>query len=228
MFRSREGREQLGPAKRVEASKPRGMLSRRRVITILGVAKIAVGLSLAGLTGTLKNAGQALTKRLRQDAYTDLVALAVQTAPTPPDKSALQKAIGHRVLRRYAAHLASPAARPRLHCDVEVEPGGFSPALVRELAQLGPFGPGNPEPTVVLRRLRVASARVVGADHLKLLLTGGGAQHDAIGFRMGSLESRGLSPAGPVDIACVLEINAWNGMERVQLRLKDVRASGHG
>lgn len=65
--------------------------------TLSGVLA-AVGLSLAGLTGTLKNAGQALTKRLRQDAYTDLVALAVQTAPTPPDKSALQKAIGHRVL----------------------------------------------------------------------------------------------------------------------------------
>ena len=65
--------------------------------TLSGVLA-AIGLSLAGLTGTLKNAGQALTKRLRQDAYTDLVALAVQTAPAPPDKSALQKAIGHRVV----------------------------------------------------------------------------------------------------------------------------------
>jgi hypothetical protein len=65
--------------------------------TLSGVLA-AVGLSLAGLTGTLKNSAQALTKRLRQDAYTDLVALAVQTAPAPPDKSALQKAISHRVL----------------------------------------------------------------------------------------------------------------------------------
>ncbi|HJY96925.1 MAG TPA: hypothetical protein VJ371_18390, partial [Streptosporangiaceae bacterium] len=65
--------------------------------TLSGVLA-AVGLSLAGLTGTLKNSAQALTKRLRQDAYTDLVALAVQTAPTPPDKSALQKAIGDRAL----------------------------------------------------------------------------------------------------------------------------------
>src|SRR5258708_2951250 len=43
MFRSREGREQLGPAKRVESSKPRGMLSRRRAITILGAV---IGLPL--------------------------------------------------------------------------------------------------------------------------------------------------------------------------------------
>jgi len=65
--------------------------------TLSGVLAI-VGLSLAGLTGTLKNSAQALLKRLRQDAYTDLVAVAVQTAPKPPDKSALQKAINRREL----------------------------------------------------------------------------------------------------------------------------------
>jgi hypothetical protein len=65
--------------------------------TLSGVLA-AVGLSLAGLTGALKNSAQALTKRLRQDAYTELVAIAVQTAPKPPDQSALQKAINHRAL----------------------------------------------------------------------------------------------------------------------------------
>jgi hypothetical protein len=58
----------------------------------------AIGLSLAGLTGTLKNSAQALLKRLRQDAYTDLVAIAVQTAPPPPKKSDLQNAISRRTL----------------------------------------------------------------------------------------------------------------------------------
>lgn len=58
----------------------------------------AVGFSLAGLTGTLKNSAQALTKRLRQDAYTDLVAQAVLIAPPPPNKSALQDAIRRRSL----------------------------------------------------------------------------------------------------------------------------------
>jgi hypothetical protein len=59
-----------------------------------------VGLSLAGLTGTFKNSAEALLKRLRQDTYTELVAIAVQTAPPPPgrDKSALQRAIGRREL----------------------------------------------------------------------------------------------------------------------------------
>lgn len=125
--------------------------------------------------------------------------------------------------------LGSPAARPRLLCDAEVEPRGFSPAAVLELGRLGPFGSGNPEPTLVLRNLRVASARIVGTNHLKLAVTGrNGPRLDAIGFKMGSLESRGLSPSEPIDVACALDINAWNGTERVQLRLKDVRASVNG
>ena len=125
--------------------------------------------------------------------------------------------------------LSSPALRPRLVCDAEVEPRVFSTAAVRELERLGPFGSGNPEPTLVLRKLRVASARIVGANHLKLSVTGrSGPLLDAIGFKLGSLESRGISRSEPIDVACALDVNAWNGTERVQLRLKDVRASVNG
>jgi hypothetical protein len=57
----------------------------------------AVGLSLAGFTGILKDPAQATLKRLCQNAYTDLVAIAVQTAP-PPQKSKIQQAISRRRL----------------------------------------------------------------------------------------------------------------------------------
>jgi len=62
----------------------------------------AVGLSFAGLTGTLKSSALAMLTRLRQDAYTDLVTLAVQTTPPPKNgkkkKSLLQQAIDQRRL----------------------------------------------------------------------------------------------------------------------------------
>jgi hypothetical protein len=63
--------------------------------TISGFIAIA-GLSVAGLTGLLKNSGQAMLKRLRQDSYTDLVAKAVQTAPLAPKKSDVETAISRR------------------------------------------------------------------------------------------------------------------------------------
>ena len=72
------------------------------VKTLSGVLA-AVGLSLAGLAATIKNSAQALLKRLRQDTYTDLVAVAVQTAPPPPGKSDIENAIGPR-----KAHPATP------------------------------------------------------------------------------------------------------------------------
>jgi hypothetical protein len=65
--------------------------------TLAGILA-AVGLSYAGLTGTLKSSAQAMLTRLRQDAYTDLVTLAVQTAPPPKKKSQLQRALDQRRL----------------------------------------------------------------------------------------------------------------------------------
>ncbi len=65
--------------------------------TVSGVVA-GVGLSVAGISGTLKNSAQAILKRLRQDAYCDLVAFAVQTAPPPPRKSDIRRAIAEREL----------------------------------------------------------------------------------------------------------------------------------
>jgi len=65
--------------------------------TLSGVLAI-VGLSIAGLTGMLKNSAQAMLKRLRQDSFTDLVAIAVQTAPPPPRKSDVRNAVRRRKL----------------------------------------------------------------------------------------------------------------------------------
>jgi len=58
----------------------------------------AGGFSLAGVTGSIKNSAQAALKRLRQDAYTELVALAVQTAPDPPKGIKLTEIINRRKL----------------------------------------------------------------------------------------------------------------------------------
>jgi single-stranded-DNA-specific exonuclease len=114
--------------------------------------------------------------------------------------------------------------RRRLVCDAEAELFGLFPATVRELDRLGPFGMGNPEPTLVFRRLRISSARLVGNNHLKLMVRPErGPVLTAFGYGMGALAR--LATAEPVDLACSLEVNTWNGTEGVQLRLKDLRSS---
>jgi hypothetical protein len=64
-----------------------------------GLASLAtVGLTAAGVAGKLKNGEQAMLTRLRQDAYTDLVAYAVQTAPRLADDRKLRAALAQRQL----------------------------------------------------------------------------------------------------------------------------------
>jgi hypothetical protein len=48
------------------------------------------GFSIAGLAARFKNQAQAMVLRLRQDVYTDLVAVAITTAPLPPAPPAKQ------------------------------------------------------------------------------------------------------------------------------------------
>jgi hypothetical protein len=66
----------------------------RTVTALLAVT----GLTLAGVTTKLKNSAQSLLVRLRQDAYSDLVAIAVQTAPTPPKGLNIREVVGRRRL----------------------------------------------------------------------------------------------------------------------------------
>ncbi|TKB82353.1 MAG: single-stranded-DNA-specific exonuclease RecJ [Nitrospira sp.] len=115
---------------------------------------------------------------------------------------------------------------PVLHVDAEVALQDVTQQLVRELELFHPFGPGNPEPTLAVKNLTILQSRVVGESHLKLTVRHGNSQpFDGIGFRMGSLSDRGLSLRQPVDLAFIPEVNRWNGLERIQLRVRDLRAS---
>lgn len=49
------------------------------------------GFSFAGLAAKLKNQAQAMVTRLRQDVYTDLVAVAITTAPPMPAKRSIRQ-----------------------------------------------------------------------------------------------------------------------------------------
>ena len=115
---------------------------------------------------------------------------------------------------------------PGLHVDAEVNLREVDPQLVRELNLLHPFGAGNPEPTLAVRNLSVLDAWVVGDRHLKLRVRHGSSlPFEGIGFGMGSLAELGLSAEWPVDLAFMPEMNRWNGLDQIQLRIRDVKPS---
>ena len=101
----------------------------------------------------------------------------------------------------------------------------FRSALAQEIASAGPFGAGNPEPLLGLPDARVAYADVVGQNHVKLRLGGGGGVVlDAIAFRAvgtplgdGLLGARGQR----IHVAGRLRQDDWMGRIRVQLEIED-------
>jgi single-stranded-DNA-specific exonuclease len=116
--------------------------------------------------------------------------------------------------------------RPTLTADAEIPLTEVRPELLNALKYLEPTGYGNPDAVFVSRNVKVRHARTVGGDgkHLKMYLEDEqGLTHDAIGFRLGHLQSQ---LPERVDIMFTYEINEFNGRTNYQLNLKDVKPAG--
>ncbi len=107
---------------------------------------------------------------------------------------------------------------PILDIDGEVRPAEVDIALAHELKCMEPFGAGNPEPVLMMRRATVVDRRIVGDGHLKLRLSAGGQVFDAIAFRQAECPTDGM-----LDIAFIPECNRWNNRITLQLRIKEIR-----
>jgi single-stranded-DNA-specific exonuclease len=116
------------------------------------------------------------------------------------------------------AHVKDEDLVPRCKIEGWIEERDVSDLAIADLARLGPYGAGHPEPVFALRGA-AAKARTVGAGgtHLKLAL----GRLDAIGFGMGD---RLPLCAGAVEAAFTMGFDEWDGRRRIQLRLRDVRS----
>jgi single-stranded-DNA-specific exonuclease len=113
---------------------------------------------------------------------------------------------------------------PALTIDLALALGDLDARLFQALGQFAPYGPGNPEPVVALDK--VASRgypRIVGENHLKLLIAQGAYTLDTIGFNLGHLLHDMDLVRGPLTVACRLRENAYLGRGTLQGRLIDVR-----
>jgi single-stranded-DNA-specific exonuclease len=130
-----------------------------------------------------------------------------------------------RRLERLAGDsLARNDPRPVLSVDSEVALSELSWGLLDWIRKLEPCGQGNPAPVFFSRGLSVAFKRTVGKEnaHLKLTLTDGRSDFDAIAFGFGELEK--TLPAR-VDAAFLLEENNYSGRQ-LQLRIVDLQGGG--
>ena len=93
---------------------------------------------------------------------------------------------------------------------------------VTKFQDLSPFGAGNPEPVVLVRDVQVLQPRVVGGDHLSFVARQNGVNINAIAFRQAH-EIEHLKES--MELAVVPEVQTWQGVSQVKLRVKGMRAS---
>lgn len=93
---------------------------------------------------------------------------------------------------------------------------------VAALERLSPFGMGNPEPVLLVEKVRARQIQRVGEGHLRFIACQGGESHPAIAFGMAA---RQADFQGDIDLLVSPQVNRFNGREEVQLRIRDVRGS---
>jgi single-stranded-DNA-specific exonuclease len=121
--------------------------------------------------------------------------------------------------------LADSDRAPTLHIDAEAPLSEMTWSLQEALKQLAPFGYGNREPVFASRNVTVRDAKLVGADHLRMVLTDGQSIWEAIAFRQASW--LGALPK-TIDVAYEFESREWNGEVRLQLNVKDIKPVNSG
>lgn len=119
-------------------------------------------------------------------------------------------------------NLVESELAPTILVDAEAALEEMNWDLQKSLDQLAPFGYGNREPVLMSRNVLVRDARVVGTDHLKLLVSDGQTVWDAIAFRQGGWLA---NLPKTIDLVYQLDAREWNGRTQLQLNVMDIKAS---
>lgn len=127
----------------------------------------------------------------------------------------------------YAAkHQEELAKDKELVISCKLTPVLFNLETLRTLNQFEPFGNGNSQP-VFASILKLTHLRPVGSDlkHFQMRFSGSQEEVGAIAF---SAAGRWpwLEVGQEVEVACKLSNNIWQGVERLQLEVRDLRPSG--
>ena len=88
------------------------------------------------------------------------------------------------------------------------------------IEQFAPFGMGNPKPTFLFEKVRIADARRFGKESTHLELSFEGAPVKAISFF--DEQNKTFASGDVVDLAATMELNTFRGKRELRLRIVNV------
>ena len=114
---------------------------------------------------------------------------------------------------------------PIINIDAKINLSDINKEMVESLKELEPFGEGNKMPIFVFKNLKIDSIRALSeGKHLRLTLKDNNTIVNAIGFNLGQMAEE-YRIGDKVDVVGVLEINSFNGVENLQINIKDIMKS---
>lgn len=93
------------------------------------------------------------------------------------------------------------------------------------LEKLGPFGIGNQEPVVAVNGWTVEGGKQIKERHVKVQFNGGTTRVE--GFWSNAWDKFQFVPEQKVDIAFCPQISTFRGQRKIELRVRDIRASSN-
>ena len=114
---------------------------------------------------------------------------------------------------------------PIINIDAKINLSEINKEMVSSLKQLEPFGEGNKTPIFAFKNLKIDSIRALSeGKHIKMTLKDGNTIINAIGFNLGYLANE-YRIGDKIDVVGTLEINTFNGVDNLQINIKDVMKS---
>ncbi len=114
---------------------------------------------------------------------------------------------------------------PIINIDAKINLNEINKEMVESLKQLEPFGEGNKTPIFVFKNLKIDSIRALTeGKHIKMTLKDGNTIVNSIGFNLGYLAEE-YRIGDKIDVVGTLEINTFNGVDNLQINIKDVMKS---
>ncbi len=131
--------------------------------------------------------------------------------------------------RAVCEQLNGQVLQPEIIVDAQLDAGGATMKLVKQLNTLEPFGQGNPEPTLVLHGAVLRHAVVMGnGSHLRgSVMTSNGSQLAFVGFNLvgtpvGDFLLDDANTNTKIMLLGKLKENEYNGRVSVQFILEDM------
>ena len=114
---------------------------------------------------------------------------------------------------------------PIINVDAKIDLNDINREIVGSLKFLEPFGEGNKMPIFAFKNLKIDSIRALSeGKHIKMTLKDGNSVINSIGFNLGYLADE-FRIGDKIDVVGTLEINSFNGVDSLQINLKDVMKS---